>query len=117
MYTVDSTDNLVPYKQITDYIYLTDRIFLKRPIFYAHLKSKGDPCCMISRQNTIQLFKKNEALGPKTLNVRPIRRLYTHYYYNMNQFIGQALATYRRISQKVDRIVQVGNIGPTASGD
>ncbi len=76
-----------------------------------------DPYYLILRQNDIQLYNNYDALAPDTPDVRLVRRLSTYRYHNMDHVIGQALATYRRISQKADRIVPVGDIGPTASGD
>ena len=45
------------------------------------------------------LFKKYERLALATPNVWFVGRLATYRYYNMDQIVGQALATFRRISE------------------
>jgi UDP-galactopyranose mutase len=44
------------------------------------------------------LFKKYEKLALATPDVWFVGRLATYRYYNMDQVVGQALATFRRIS-------------------
>jgi UDP-galactopyranose mutase len=42
------------------------------------------------------MFKRYEALAEATKGVLFVGRLATYRYYNMDQVVGQALATYRR---------------------
>jgi UDP-galactopyranose mutase len=44
------------------------------------------------------LYKRYQALAQATRNVWFVGRLATYRYYNMDQIVGQALATFRRIN-------------------
>jgi len=48
------------------------------------------------------LYKRYEALADATPNVTFVGRLATYRYYNMDQVVGQALATYRRHIEKLE---------------
>ena len=56
----------------------------------------GDPYYPIPRPENAALFKRYEALALATPQVLFVGRLATYRYYNMDQVVGQALATYRR---------------------
>ncbi len=47
------------------------------------------------------LYKRYEELARSTANVWFVGRLATYRYYNMDQVVGQALSTFRRISEEV----------------
>ncbi|HEX2724744.1 MAG TPA: UDP-galactopyranose mutase, partial [Beijerinckiaceae bacterium] len=59
----------------------------------------GDPYYPIPRAENQELFKQYEKLAIATPNVWFVGRLATYRYYNMDQVVGQALATYRRINE------------------
>jgi UDP-galactopyranose mutase len=46
------------------------------------------------------LYKQYEALADATDKVTFVGRLATYRYYNMDQIVGQALATFRRMDAK-----------------
>jgi UDP-galactopyranose mutase len=48
------------------------------------------------------LFKRYEALALAQPDVSFVGRLATYRYYNMDQVVGQALATYRRLAARWD---------------
>ena len=49
------------------------------------------------------LFKKYEALALAQREVTFVGRLATYRYYNMDQVVGQALATFRRLAEREGR--------------
>ena len=52
------------------------------------------------REENQLLYKKYEALADATPNVTFVGRLATYRYYNMDQIVGQALATFRKIRKR-----------------
>jgi UDP-galactopyranose mutase len=87
----------VPYTRITEYKYLTGQKHKKTSITYEYPSAQGDPYYPIPRPENQELFKKYEALADATPNVTFVGRLATYRYYNMDQVVGQALATFRRL--------------------
>ena len=87
----------VPYTRISEYKYLTGQQHPKTSITYEYPSAEGDPYYPIPRPENQALFKKYEALAAATPDVTFVGRLATYKYYNMDQVVGQALATFRRI--------------------
>src|SRR4051812_8586202 len=97
---VNYPDPQVPYTRITEYKHLTGQSHPKTSITYEYPSAEGDPYYPIPRAENQALFKKYEALADATPNVTFVGRLATYRYYNMDQVVGQALATFRRIDSK-----------------
>jgi UDP-galactopyranose mutase len=103
--TVNYPDEKVPYTRISEYKHLTGQQGPKTTITYEFPQAEGDPYYPVPRAENQALFKKYEALAlskPETLFVG---RLATYRYYNMDQVVGQALATFRRIAEREGRAV------------
>ncbi len=98
--TVNYPDPQVPYTRITEYKHLTGQKHPKTSITYEYPSAEGDPYYPIPRPENQELFKKYEALADATPGVTFVGRLATYRYYNMDQVVGQALATFRRIDAK-----------------
>jgi UDP-galactopyranose mutase len=94
--TVNYPDEAVPYTRITEYKYLTGQIAPKTSITYEYPSAEGDPYYPIPREENQTLFKRYEALAIAEAGVTFVGRLATYRYYNMDQVVGQALATYRK---------------------
>ncbi|TMJ11707.1 MAG: UDP-galactopyranose mutase [Alphaproteobacteria bacterium] len=91
----------VPYTRITEYKHLTGQQHAtKTSITYEYPSAEGDPYYPIPRPENQELFKKYEALADSTEGVTFVGRLATYRYYNMDQVVGQALATFRRLDAK-----------------
>jgi UDP-galactopyranose mutase len=97
---VNYPDPAVPYTRITEYKHLTGQSHPKSSLTYEYPSAEGDPYYPIPRPENQELFKKYEALADQTPNVTFVGRLATYRYYNMDQIVGQALATFRRIDAK-----------------
>ena len=97
---VNYPDEQVPYTRISEYKHLTGQEAPVTTITYEYPSAEGDPYYPIPRPENQQLFKKYEALADETGNVTFVGRLATYRYYNMDQIVGQALATFRRMDEK-----------------
>ena len=89
----------VPFTRVTEYKHLTGQIHPKTTLCYEFANSDGDPYYPIPRAENQILYKKYEALARQRGDVTFVGRLATYKYYNMDQVVGQALATYRRIAK------------------
>jgi UDP-galactopyranose mutase len=98
---VNYPDPQVPYTRITEYKHLTGQKAVKTSITYEYPSAEGDPYYPIPRPENQELFKKYEALADSTSGVTFVGRLATYRYYNMDQVVGQALATFRRLDARV----------------
>ena len=90
----------VPFTRISEYKYLTGQEAPHTTVTYEYPSAEGDPYYPIPRPENQELFKKYEALGDETEGVTFVGRLATYRYYNMDQIVGQALATFRRMDEK-----------------
>jgi UDP-galactopyranose mutase len=93
----------VPYTRISEYKHLTGQQAAVTTITYEYPSAEGDPYYPIPRPENQELFKKYEALADATENVTFVGRLATYRYYNMDQIVGQALATFRRMDERKSR--------------
>ena len=69
-------------------------------ITYEYPSAEGDPYYPIPRPENQELFKRYEALADETEGMTFVGRLATYRYYNMDQIVGQALATFRKIADQ-----------------
>jgi len=90
----------VPFTRISEYKHLTGQEAPVTTITYEYPSAEGDPYYPIPRPENQELFKKYEALADETDGVTFVGRLATYRYYNMDQIVGQALATFRRMDEK-----------------
>jgi UDP-galactopyranose mutase len=102
----------VPYTRVTEYKHLTGQIAPRTSVTYEYPCAEGDPYYPIPRAANEALFKRYEALALGTPDVLFVGRLATYRYYNMDQVVGQALATYRRHAAQLSR--QEAAAGETA---
>ncbi|HEY0571445.1 MAG TPA: UDP-galactopyranose mutase [Enterovirga sp.] len=91
------------YTRISEYKHMTGQEHPKTSITYEYPAAEGDPYYPIPRPENALLFKRYERLALTTPNVWFVGRLATYRYYNMDQVVGQALATFRRIGETLPR--------------
>jgi UDP-galactopyranose mutase len=94
---VNYPDEAVRHTRITEYKHLTGQSHPRTSITYEYPSNMGDPYYPIPRPENQALYKRYEALAAATPDVTFVGRLATYRYYNMDQVVGQALATYRRL--------------------
>jgi UDP-galactopyranose mutase len=100
--TVNYPSPDVPYTRISEYKHLTGQEAPLTTITYEYPSAEGDPYYPIPREENQALFKKYEALADETEGVTFVGRLATYRYYNMDQIVGQALATFRRMQERAN---------------
>ncbi|MFL6829353.1 MAG: UDP-galactopyranose mutase [Sphingomicrobium sp.] len=103
---VNYPDPQVPYTRISEYKHLTGQDAPVTTITYEYPSAEGDPYYPIPRAENQALYKRYEALADASGNVTFVGRLATYRYYNMDQIVGQALATFRRLDRKRSQAAQ-----------
>jgi UDP-galactopyranose mutase len=90
----------IAYTRISEYKHLTGQKHAKTSITYEFPSATGDPYYPIPNAEAQALYKKYEALALARPDVAFVGRLATYRYYNMDQVVGQALATYRKVLER-----------------
>jgi UDP-galactopyranose mutase len=85
------------YTRVTEFKYLTGQKHEKTSIVYEFPQAEGDPYYPVPRPENAELYKKYQQLADETEGVYFVGRLATYKYYDMDQVVGQALATYKKI--------------------
>jgi UDP-galactopyranose mutase len=93
---VNYPDEAVPHTRITEYKYLTGQQSPSTSISYEYPSAEGDPYYPVPRPENQERFRAYQALADALPDVLFVGRLATYRYYNMDQVVAQALATYRR---------------------
>jgi UDP-galactopyranose mutase len=86
-----------PYTRVTEYKHLTGQQHPHSSLTYEYPSATGDPYYPIPMERNAELYKRYEALARATADVWFVGRLATYRYYNMDQVVGQALATFQKI--------------------
>ncbi len=97
--TVNYPNEWTPFTRITEFKHLTGQVHGKTSITYEYPCDEGEPYYPVPRQENQALFKRYESLAMSTSDVTFVGRLATYRYYNMDQVVGQALSTYRRLTR------------------
>jgi UDP-galactopyranose mutase len=98
--TVNYPDEFaVPYTRISEFKHLTGQRGPSTTIVREYPTAEGDPYYPIPRPENKALYERYLELANATSGVHFVGRLATYKYYNMDQVVGQALATFRRIAQ------------------
>lgn len=91
----------VPYTRVTEYKHLTGQSSPRTSLTWEYPSAEGDPYYPIPRPENQALFRQYDALASATADVTFVGRLANYRYYNMDQVVGQALATYRRLRERL----------------
>ena len=91
------------YTRVTEYKHLTGQVHDRTALTYEYPASEGDPYYPIPCPEHQELFKRYEQRASAVPDVWFVGRLATYRYYKMDQSVGQALATFRRIDAAVPR--------------
>lgn len=95
------------YTRITEYKHLTGQRHPRTSLTYEYPSAEGDPYYPVPKPETAERYRQYEQLARETPDVWFVGRLATYRYYNMDQVVGQALATFRRIEERVPKDVRV----------
>ncbi|MBA2720410.1 MAG: UDP-galactopyranose mutase [Chloroflexi bacterium] len=88
----------VAFTRISEFKHLTGQVHEATTIVREYPAATGDPYYPIPRPENRALYERYRDLAAATPDVHFVGRLGTYKYYNMDQVVGQALATFRRIA-------------------
>ena len=104
------------YTRITEYKHLTGQTHKQTSITYEYPEAEGDPYYPVPRPENHLLYKRYEALADATADTWFVGRLATYRYYNMDQVVAQALATFKRIDASIPRHAAREGAAPARAG-
>ena len=90
------------FTRVTEYKHMTGQEHRCTSITYEYPSADGDPYYPVPRPENEALYRGYELLARSCENVWFAGRLATYRYYNMDQVVGQALATFARIEATLD---------------
>jgi UDP-galactopyranose mutase len=92
--------NEYAYTRVTEFKYLTGQEHARTTLVYEYPRAQGDPYYPIPRPENAAMYARYKELADATPNVHFVGRLATYKYYNMDQVVAQALATFDRMTGK-----------------
>jgi UDP-galactopyranose mutase len=96
------------YTRISEFKHITGQKHASTSVVYEYPCAEGDPYYPVPQPQNAELYKRYEAEAEATPNVTFVGRLATYRYYNMDQVVGQALATFKRLQQAAEEGVEAG---------
>jgi UDP-galactopyranose mutase len=90
------------YTCVTEYKHLTEQRHPKTGLTYEYASCEGEPYYPVPRPENEALYKHYQALADIFENGWFVGRLGTSRYDNVDQVVGQALATLNRICTQLD---------------
>jgi UDP-galactopyranose mutase len=87
----------VPYTRTTEFRHLTGQVHESTTIALEFPRSEGDPYYPIPNDESRALYKRYEERAAEQVGVTFVGRLARYQYLNMDQVVGQALATFARL--------------------
>jgi UDP-galactopyranose mutase len=110
--TVNHPAEATPYTRVSEYKWMTGQRHKRTSITYEYPSAEGDPYYPIPRPENQALYKRYEALADAEADTWFVGRLATYRYYNMDQVVGQALATFDRIVRSVPPRAAMSDVQP-----
>ena len=95
------------YTRVSEYKHMTGQVHPTTSITYEYPTAEGDPYYPVPRAENQALYNRYKSLAEAQPETLFVGRLATYRYLNMDQVVGQALATFRRI--KLDTRDQRGS--------
>ena len=106
---VNYPDPGVPWTRITEYKHLTGQVHPMTTVSYEIAQADGSPFYPIPKAENRALYRRYDALARTIPGVIFTGRLGSYQYFNMDQVVGQALATHRRLA--AERLAQRTGLG------
>ena len=85
------------YTRISEFKHITGQKHPTTSVVYEYPCAEGDPYYPVPQPRNAELYKRYEAEAEAASGVSFVGRLATYRYYNMDQVVGQALATFKRL--------------------
>lgn len=95
--SINEPSEEVPYTRRTEFRHMTGQGHDSSTYAVEYSRSEGDPYYPIPRDDTRALYRQYEELGNEIPNVTFVGRLARYQYLNMDQVVGQALATAEKL--------------------
>lgn len=111
---VNYPDFDTPYTRITEYKHLTGQEARVTSITREYPADEGDPYYPIPNPAAQEMYRRYATLARDCQDVTFVGRLATYRYYNMDQIVGQALATWRRLDARW-RLDSLAGLGVVAA--
>lgn len=92
--------NEYAYTRVTEFKHLTGQVHGQTSLVYEIPCAEGDPYYPVPRPENLALYKRYEQEAEAQTRVTFVGRLASYRYYNMDQVVGQALATFRRLGEQ-----------------
>ncbi|MDK2014128.1 MULTISPECIES: UDP-galactopyranose mutase [unclassified Deinococcus] len=89
--------NEYAFTRVSEFKHLTGQRHPHTSVVYEYPRAQGDPYYPVPTPENAELYRRYEALTRTRPDVTFVGRLATYRYYNMDQVVAQALATYRRL--------------------
>jgi UDP-galactopyranose mutase len=105
-----------PYTRVTEFKYLTGQDHARTTIVYEYPQAEGDPYYPVPRPENGALYKEYKQLADAEESTVFVGRLATYKYYNMDQVVAQALATYRKLREGDDLATDLDSAARTLGG-
>jgi len=105
------------YTRVTEYKHLTGQQHDKTSVTFEYPCANGDPYYPVPRAENMELYRRYEKLALAQKDVWFVGRLATYRYYNMDQVVGQALATFRRINQDIPGLARADAVAGMAAAE
>jgi UDP-galactopyranose mutase len=106
-----------PFTRISEYKHLTGQSHHSTTLTYEYPTDVGDPYYPIPCEPNRVLYRRYQELAAAEKGVYFVGRLATYQYYNMDQVVGQALSTFKRIQaqhQSADLAMMAGQSASSA---
>ncbi len=96
---INEPDESVPFTRTTEYKHLTGQIHSKTIVSREYPTADGDPYYPIPRPDNRALYEQYAALAARERHVTFVGRLAEYRYYNMDQVVASALATFADLAR------------------
>lgn len=87
------------YTRVTEFKHLTGQVHAQTSVVYEIPRAEGEPYYPVPRAENLALYRRYEQDAEAQKNVTFVGRLASYRYYNMDQVVGQALSTFRRLRE------------------
>ena len=101
------------YTRITEYKHLTGQAHDRTSVMYEYPAADGEPYYPVPQAESQARFKRYQALADASPDIWFVGRLATYRYYNMDQIVAQALATFTRIERTLPSSEGAAEAGTT----
>jgi UDP-galactopyranose mutase len=91
----------VPYTRTSEYRHLTGQTHTSSSYHVEYPRAEGDPYYPVPTEENRTLYHRYEELAASRSDVTFVGRLARYQYLNMDQVVGQALATYNKLAQRL----------------